>query len=726
MRPFYGAVAISTVLGGWRPGVLSAVLGGLSAVYFVLPPRHYLFVIAGADNQLGFALYGFVSGMLILFAERQARAKSRAEHELVGRQRAEAEERYQGKRFEITLASIGDGVIATDSGGRITFINEVASELTGWGEAEALGQPVEKVFVIRNEETNAIAENPAMRAMRDGRTTGLANHTVLVTKFGERLPIGNGGAPIVDTSGQLRGAVLVFHDVSEQRAREAELRWLKRMSDLSQDAIIVADRERRIVSWNLGAKEMYGWEAAEARGKVIHLLLRTTAADLEKKERALRQDGWWEGELTHVHKDGREIKCESRQLLHLDSEGNVEGLLEINRDITERKRIEEKLRESAKLESLGVLAGGIAHDFNNLLTGILGNASLLLEDAPLGSPEWSFSKGICESAGRAAKLAHQMLAYSGRGQFVLESVDLSEHIRRHTALIQSSVPKHVELVFNLANDLPAIDADQDQLQQLVMNLVVNAAESIGPEGGRVTVRTRPQTVDEAYRRELALGEHLQDGLCTVLEVSDTGSGMDEQTLSRIFDPFFTTKFVGRGLGLAAVQGIVRGHKGAMKVTSRPGDGTNFQVFFPANAASAPEPRPTESQNERAGTILVIDDEEIVRSTAQSALTRLGYEVITAATGAEGLEVLRSHDHTIRLVLLDLSMPGMSGEQTMREVRKIRPDVPVVLSSGFNEAEALRGFESQRLAGFLQKPYTGRTLAMRVRAAIGRGVTSSND
>ncbi len=720
---FYIAVAVSAVLGGWGPGALSAVLGGLAALYFIVPPRYHPFIIAGADNQLGFALYLIVSAMLIILAEMQNRARSRAESELLKRVRSEAEERYQRQRFEVTLDSIGDGVIATDSEGRITFINREASEHTEWEAAEAIGQPLEEVFIVRREDTDTPAENPAIRAMLDGHRVELANHHALLTHTGKRVPIGDCGAPIVDAGGRIKGAVLVFRDVSEQRAREANLRNLKRMIDLSQDAIIVTDRDRRIVSWNLGAKEMYGWEAAEAIGNVIHVLLQTPVADLQKKEHGLCHDGMWEGELAHVHKDGREILCESRQVLLLDTEGNIEGLLEINRDITERRRIEEKLRERAKLESLGVLAGGIAHDFNNLLTGVLGNASLLMEDAPIGSTAWSFAKGICESAERAAKLAHQMLAYSGRGRFHIESLDLSEQIRDRTDLIQSSVPKNVELVFDLADDLPRIEADASQLQQLVLNLVINGAEAIGTDRGRVTIATRTQVVDEAYRRTLLLEEHIRAGLYVVLEVVDTGSGMGKETQARIFDPFFTTKFVGRGLGLPAVQGIVRGHKGAIKVDSRAGEGTTFQVFLPASgdAAAAQLPRTAELQDTTSDieTILVIDDEEVVRSTAIGTLRRLGYNVITAPDGASGVELLRANSQSIRLVLLDLSMPGLSGKETMREIRKIRPDVPVVLSSGYSEADALPHFEDQQLAGFLQKPYTGRALALRVREAIGR-------
>jgi CheY-like chemotaxis protein len=302
-------------------------------------------------------------------------------------------------------------------------------------------------------------------------------------------------------------------------------------------------------------------------------------------------------------------------------------------------------------------------------------------------------------------------------------LNLSEHIRLRTALIQSAVPKNVELILNLAHDLPPIEVDASQLEQLVLNLVVNGAEAIGEKRGRVTITTRTQVVDEAYRRSLLLDEHVRAGLYVVLEVSDTGSGMDNETRSRIFDPFFTTKFVGRGLGLAAVQGIVRGHKGAINVDSRVGEGTTFRVFLPANgdAIAAQLPRMAELPDPMAysETILVIDDEEIVRSTANTALRRLGYDVITAPDGARGVEWLREQSQSIRLVLLDLSMPEASGKETLREIRKVRPDVPAVLSSGYSEAYALRGFEDQHVGGFLQKPYTGRTLVLKVREAVWR-------
>jgi signal transduction histidine kinase len=401
-----------------------------------------------------------------------------------------------------------------------------------------------------------------------------------------------------------------------------------------------------------------------------------------------------------------------------DADGHITGGLIAWRDVSARKHLEEKLRERAKLESLGILAGGIAHDFNNLLTGILGNASLLLDELSEGVFSRTYAQAISDAAERAAKLTHQMLAYSGRGRFVVEPVNLSAYIRQTTALIDASIPKNVELRLDLSDDLPSIEADTGQLQQVLMNLVINAAEAIGPSGGRVTVGSSVQAIDNTYIQTLKTADNIKPGRYVVVEVSDNGCGMDEQTLARMFDPFFTTKFAGRGLGLAAVQGIVRGHKGAIKIYSTPGQGTIARVLFPVAAARASEGQSAApaSTGRGAGTVLVIDDEEVIRSTANSALRRLGYRVLTASDGAQGVEVYRILQNRISLVLLDMTMPGISGEETLNQLRKINPAVPIVLSSGFSEAEALSRFGNQSLAGFLQKPYTMQKLGELVKSA----------
>jgi CheY-like chemotaxis protein len=324
---------------------------------------------------------------------------------------------------------------------------------------------------------------------------------------------------------------------------------------------------------------------------------------------------------------------------------------------------------------------------------------------------------------RAAALTRQMLAYSGKGRFVIDRIDLSTHIREMVPLMEAAIPRTVELPLELADNLPAIDADATQIQQLVMNLVINGAEAI-PEGkpGTVTVTTQSEQVDEEYIRKHAIprATDAAPGPYVLLEVRDTGSGMDEATQSRIFDPFFTTKFTGRGLGLAAVLGIVRGHGGLIQVSSANGKGTVFRVLFPAAAASA-DREPAELQPAPnlagAGTILVIDDEPIVRRLAKQSLEHYGYRVLLAEEGRRGLEVFRREAGRVVCVVLDLTMPVMSGEEALLRLKALQPSVPVILSSGFSETEAMRRFAGKGVGAFIQKPYRAAELATKVKDVI---------
>lgn len=409
------------------------------------------------------------------------------------------------------------------------------------------------------------------------------------------------------------------------------------------------------------------------------------------------------------------------------AEGAMFGVQALVQDITERKQFEDQLRQTQKLESLGVLAGGIAHDFNNLLVGILGNASLTLDSLPAGSPIRPMIQDVITSSERAARLTSQMLAYSGKGRFVVERVDISELIRETLPLIQASVPRTVQISVEDGKGCPPVEIDVAQMQQLVMNLVINGAEAT-PKGqsGSVTIAVSEVSVYNSNLAAAGVAHELEAGRYVCIEVRDTGSGMDEATKARIFDPFFTTKFTGRGLGLAAVLGIVRGHKGLIQVDSAPGQGCMFRVLLPAAAAPAPEPaKPADQQIAPelagAGTILVVDDESLVRQVAQQTLRRAGYEVLLAGNGQTALEIFRQRAAEITLVLLDMTMPVMSGEQTFIELKKIRPDVRIVLSSGFNQVEAIRRFEGQDLAGFLQKPYTAAALAEKVANVLAGGV-----
>jgi CheY-like chemotaxis protein len=376
-----------------------------------------------------------------------------------------------------------------------------------------------------------------------------------------------------------------------------------------------------------------------------------------------------------------------------------------------------------------VLAGGIAHDFNNLLVAILGNASLALLDLPEDSPARQSIADIEIASQRAGELARQMLAYSGRSRFQVEPVELGELVRELMTLLQVSISKSVVIKLDLSTEPIVVDADAAQLRQVLMNLVINAADAIGDRSGFVTIRVGQLQADAAYLADVHPEAELEAGRYAALEVSDTGIGMDTATQSRIFDPFFTTKFAGRGLGLAAVLGIVRGHGGALRVYSELGRGSTFRIVLPLSASS---PAPVGEADEQwfgTGRVLAVDDDVMVRSVARRLLQSFGLTVVEAAGGREAIECFAADPDGIDAILLDLTMPEVGGAEVFREVRAIRPDIPVVLMSGYHEDEAGAAFESDGLAGFVQKPFTPADLARRMRAALastsGRGPGSES-
>ncbi len=388
----------------------------------------------------------------------------------------------------------------------------------------------------------------------------------------------------------------------------------------------------------------------------------------------------------------------------------------------ERRKVQVKLLHAQKLESLGVLAGGIAHDFNNLLVGILGNAGMALQSLPPDSPARESLKDVEAAALRAAELTHQLLAYAGKGQFVVESVVLTGLVEEMANLLGTAVSRSARILFEFPPSLPPVEADATQLRQVVMNLITNAAEAIGTSTGTIIVRTGLLDADRGYLGECQLGAPLPEGRYAFLEVEDDGHGMHPATQARIFDPFFTTKFTGRGLGLAAVMGIVRAHRGAIRVTSAPGRGTTMRVLLPCPdtvaAVVAPPPAvPVAQEPARAGTVLVVDDEETVRKVARRVLQASGFTVKVADGGLEAIRLLREAPLAVDVVLLDLTMPDMSGAVTLQELRRIRADLCVVLSSGYAEEEAVPGVEGA-VSGFIQKPYRPADLIEAIRRARG--------
>jgi two-component system, cell cycle sensor histidine kinase and response regulator CckA len=489
-----------------------------------------------------------------------------------------------------TLYSIGDGVISTDAQGLVRMMNPIAERLTGYSETEALGLPAERVFHIVDAKTRAEAESPIRRVLREGRVAGLANHTALISRGGEDVPIDDSGAPIRAGGGEIQGVVLVFRDVTERKRAEEALRESERRFRTVADSAPV-------MIWSEtpeGRRDYFNRRWLEFRGRPLELETGEgwkegihpddVARHVEMLRRSVEPHQPFALEYRLRRAGGSYAWVLSHGTPRFDADGQFLGYIGSCVDIDDRKRAEEKLWRTAKLESLGVLAGGVAHDFNNLLVGILGSASLLEEYIPKERDARELLDSIRTAGERAARLTKQMLAYSGRGRFAVEPLDLSAQVRQIASLIEASIPTNVDLRFVLADGLPAVQGDASQIQQLIMNLTINAVEALEPSGGLVEVLTAVQTADAGAVVDAATAEALPPGAYVTLAVSDNGPGMDRETLTKIFDPFFTTKFMGRGLGLPSVSGITRGHGGAIAVDSTPGKGTTFRAFFPIAAA----------------------------------------------------------------------------------------------------------------------------------------------
>ena len=462
--------------------------------------------------------------------------------------------------------------------------------------------------------------------------------------------------------------------------------------ECSPAGIAATDAGGWITTWNRAAEKITGCLRKDVIGRRSPIPFEDGP---DRERRFLRADG-----------QEIEISC---AVSSMPADGGFAGKIAIFEDVTERKRAQRLAESRQKMESLGVFAGGVAHDFNNLLTGILGNAGLGIYCSDEGSEVRSCFQEVIRAAERAGALTRQLLAYAGKGRFVAAKLSLSDLVRDIVPVAKSSmVNKSIRVRFDLEPQMPLIEGDPGQLQQVILSLIVNSAEAIDGRVGSIKVATRTETVSDG--RHAPGGEPVWPGRYAVVEIADSGAGMDEATLARIFEPFFSTKFTGRGLGLSAALGIVRQHRGSITVHSVPGQGSTFRVHLPlVEERSAKNLQSLEMSGlHGAGLVLVADDEESVRNTVQRSLQRWGYEVILAENGQAAVELLSLFSHQIRAAVLDVLMPVMGGEEALTHLRPRYPDLPVILMSGYRQ-ESLPRRNSGRNVGFLQKPFTAEQL-----------------
>jgi len=718
---YFLATLVVVWYAGFGPAILMILFSAAAGTYlFVSPATSSPFFFGTAVERVTILGFIFGSSAIAFLLGLQRKTLDRLKEEVVLRRAAENAERQQRLWFETTLASIGDAVIATDAAGTVIFMNPIGSDLTGWDIAQVKGQPLRYVFRIVNEQTGEEPDNPVDIVIRNGATVGLANHTLLISKDSRRIPIDDSGAPIKQ-DGQTVGAVLVFRDVTERRNAQRQIERSERRYRLlfqsNPQPMWVFDRETlAFLAVNEAAVRQYGYSEQEflqmtvkdirPTEEIPHLL-----ETLNQPELALHRKRHWR----HRKRDGTIISVEiTANPIQFEGRG---ASLVLATDITERKLLEEQFYQAQRLESIGRLAGGVAHDFNNLLTVINGYAALILSDLTPGTLLARRVAEISAAGQQAAALTEQLLAFSRRQVIQPKVFNLNEVIAEIDSLLRRLIGEDIELVVTLASDLGHVSADVGQLQQIIMNLAVNARDAM-PEGGSLLIETGNAFLDAEY---CASHPEVRSGAYVMLGVTDTGSGMTPEVQKRIFEPFFTTKPVGSGtgLGLATVHGMVRQSNGWIWVYSEPGSGTTFKVYLPRTDEPLWRPQPKIQTDVRGNeTVLVVEDQQEVRTLAVTVLERYGYRVLSAKTGEEAAKIADSYQGQIHLLLTDVVMPGMGGRALAKRLRADRP-LRVLYMSGYTEnAIAHSGILEEGL-DYIQKPFTPEMLAEKVREILGR-------
>ncbi|WLT30451.1 ABC transporter substrate-binding protein [Geothrix sp. PMB-07] len=691
-----------------------------SGFIFTPPPPLGMPWLKWIGFGLAVALVGSViAGVWIIQLRHQVEARTRElQREVAHRRQAEADLAEREQRFRLLVENLPAGAVYIDDSG---FYPNAAIELMTGYDRGRLSDLEAWLGILEPRDAKRLEEAWAVK--RGVHPSSLLRATVIRCDGQRRsVEISMRTLPTCEVWMVLDVTAREEAEAARQASEDRYRGIYQNSSDLIKVLRVAPDGQFRFEGVNPSFTASFGISTEQVAGKTPQECFSREVAE------------FMTGNLQRCLAAGRNLHYEEvldtplgkrmllTQLVPIrDPDGRIYLMAGISRDLTDERKSQEALRQAQKLESLGVLAGGIAHDFNNLLSAVLGNLNLAQAKLPPHSASEPYLQSMESTILRAADLTRQMLAYSGKGRFVVERLDLSHLVEEITHLLSVSISKKVALRYDLPKHLPGIEADASQIQQVIMNLVTNASEAIGDREGVISIATGTRDLDQSAMDTLFAGQDLAPGRFVTLQVSDTGCGMNPETLAKIFDPFFTTKASGRGLGLSAMLGILRGHDGGIKIYSEPGKGSTFQVYLRALGMPGPTPEPAvlPMSVPFEGKVLLVDDEPDLRGSIQSMLEHLGFEVEAAKDGLEALE--RFSPGAYALVLMDLTMPRMDGKEAFRRMKELDPTVKVVLSSGYNEQEAIQQFLGRGLAGFIQKPYQMKTLVEALERALRTGI-----
>ena len=610
------------------------------------------------------------------------------------------------RRNRATLDAAMDAVIRVDECGVVQEFNPSAERMFMYQRQHVLGCPIMDLIIPQAQRQTLKEHLVHYLATGEESVLGQPLEFEVVRSNGELFPIEVNIVEVVD--GQHRLFTAFLKEITRRKKSERDLAQLAIVVQQSFNPIIVTDTDAVIQYVNPAFENISGYSSDEVIGKKPSIVKSGHHSQqyYANMWKALNAHQSWTGSFINKAKDGHTYHVEQTVFPLYVGDEHI-GYTSVQQDVTERDQLQKKYEHTQRLESLGVLAGGIAHDFNNLLTAIMGNLGLANFHLGEGHQAAPYLERVQQASESAATLCQQMLAYSGKGQFVIEELRLSSIIDSILQLLESSIEKRVKLDVSHDDSTACIHADKGQIKQVIMNLVINAAEAIGEDNGVIEVRTTQIRLRDIDIRPLLGADDMLVGDYICLHVSDNGCGMDNMTQQKIFDPFFTTKFTGRGLGMSAILGIIRGHHGGMAVHSTLGMGTTFDVYFPVSKKDEEVEQDLEPQvlNQHVtGTVLVVDDEAEIRALARALLKKMGLNVLLAEDGLEGLQLVRQHGDQLQLVILDITMPRMDGEDLFKEIRMIAPDMPIIISSGYSEKDIKNRFGDELALTFVQKPY----------------------